>query len=69
MYFLDNDDDGHWYIVPKDKAAEWCKYLEEVYAYWENPSDFVREPEEPEGVVRIDGPHVVTFPDYVIEPF
>ena len=69
MFYLEQDNDAHWYIVPKEKMTEWRKYIEEIYAYWDNPSDFVREPDEPEGVVRIDGPHVVCIKDYVIEPF
>lgn len=26
-YFLDNDDDGHWYLVPHNQRAEWYSWL------------------------------------------
>ena len=27
-YFLDNDDSGHWYIVPLEKLSEWNEWVE-----------------------------------------
>lgn len=26
-YFLDQDDDGHWYVVPTDKRVQWEQWF------------------------------------------
>lgn len=26
-YFLDRDNEGHWYIIPSDKEKEWNKWF------------------------------------------
>jgi hypothetical protein len=29
-FYLDSDGDGHWYIVPLDRASDWETFLESV---------------------------------------
>jgi hypothetical protein len=28
-YFLDNDEDHHYYVIPADKKDEWEKYVDD----------------------------------------
>lgn len=30
-YFLDTDDDGHWYLIEAKHKQEWWDWLERVY--------------------------------------
>lgn len=54
-FFLDRDNDGHWYIVPvaiKDIWDDWCDLDSDDEAAWTVP----------EGVTRVPGnPRLVTF--------
>jgi hypothetical protein len=53
-YFLGQDDDGHWYVVPVDKRGEWEKWLARL-GYTEAA---------PEWVESVGGsPCLVTFID------
>lgn len=59
MYFLDNDNDGHWYIIPVRMRDEWITWLESV-----DDDDTL---EMPEGIVQLGGhPNLVEFHDYTI---
>lgn len=62
------DDDSHWYLVPADKREEAEKYFADIAAFWENEhdSDGVSgddEPQRPDYIKDIDGPHKLTFTD------
>jgi len=49
-FFLDSDDDGHWYLVPLDIKEEWIE--------WNN----LGTDEPPEGVQELGShPNVVSF--------
>jgi len=56
-FFLAQDNDGHWYLIPVDRRAEW--------EAWTNiPSDDERSWESPEWATAIGGsPSQVTFTD------
>jgi hypothetical protein len=55
-YFLAQDDDSHWYLVPEQNRAEW--------EAWRNlPSTDERTWEHPDFAKPIDGPHTLTFAD------
>lgn len=57
QFFLDTDDDGHWYVVPVDLRDVWEAFNEDPEAF-----DFC----VPEGVEEIGGaPNNVTFTDPV----
>ena len=50
-YFLDTDDDSHWYMIPADKREEWL--------IWH---DLPEVDEEPDFAVRLNGhPNFVEF--------
>jgi hypothetical protein len=49
-YFLDCDDDSHWYLVDASRRAEWEKWLNTPF-YFPQP-DFAEQ---------IDGPSRVEF--------
>lgn len=54
-YYLDNDDDGHWYVVPLEQRATFNEWLTKD------------EAETPPGVVAIGGPPSgVTFTDFTL---
>jgi hypothetical protein len=54
-YFLDRDEDGHWYLIPASHRVEWEDWLD---IDPDDPSGW----EEPEFVQRIGtGPCRVTF--------
>lgn len=60
-YFLDTDNNDHWYVVPVELKAEWD-------AWMDLPGDDERVCEAPEGIVRLEVSHtLVTFTDPVIE--
>lgn len=50
-FFLDQDDDCHWYIVAANKRHEWLNLPDDDEASWEPPT-FAR---------GIDGPNGVSF--------
>ena len=53
-YLLVNDDDGHWFIIPEEKATEFNAWLKMVYDdYYDG------EVSQPEWVKPIDGPHSI----------
>jgi hypothetical protein len=58
-YFLDSDDDGHWYVIPVERHEEWkawCDIDRDDEASWEVP-DFAH---------KLDGsPSLLTFSDWV----
>ena len=60
QFFLDCDNDGHWYVVPVKLRAEWEK--------WNNTPYNESEPEEPpHGVQSVGGsPALVTFTHPII---
>lgn len=60
-FFLDSDDDGHWYVVPKSKEDEWYKWLG-------IDRSLVVVEEAPEWVIEVGGaPSLVTFSNPVVE--
>lgn len=61
-FFLDQDDDGHWFIVPESIREEWDAWRELISSYGNGETnDF---PEMPEGVETLGGgPQHVTFTD------
>lgn len=55
-FFLAQDDDSHWYLVPEQNRAEWEAWTnisKDDPASWNVP-DFAKS---------IDGPHTLTFAD------
>lgn len=53
-YRLDSDDDGHWYIVPDDKHAEF-----DAYIFDPDMNEF------PEGIIPVNGhPSLITFENW-----
>lgn len=60
-YFLDQDGDGHWYIIPSNRRDDWLTWLE-------TSEDEEMGWEEPDYVVRLGGhPNTVEFTDYEIQ--
>lgn len=54
-YLLVNDDNGHWYIIPKEGKIEFDAWLNAVYdGDFDSPLY-----EQPEFVKEIDGPHSI----------
>ncbi len=48
-YLLDNDDDGHWYLMPEDEKEAFSAYVYEGE-------------DEPPGLIRLSGhPNNITF--------
>lgn len=60
-YYLDRDEDGHWFVLPVANQEEWERWLDGVYnAYNHDPL--------PEWVTEVNGsPTRVTFTDWKIE--
>lgn len=54
-FFLDNDNDGHWYIIPVDKISEWEE--------WSNLSEDNEDSwDTPDFAIPIGGsPTLITF--------
>lgn len=64
LYYLDQDDDGHWFVIPVDKKEEFDAYVEQYRAdkYPENELPL------PDGVMQLNGSYTrVTFENPVIE--
>ena len=60
-YFLDSDDDGHWYLVPCDRRAEW-------FEWHEIPSDDEPSWDVPEFAYRLNGsPNEVAFENPIVD--
>ncbi len=55
LYFIDNDNDTNWYLVPTSQRAAWEKWID-------NP-----ETDMPSGVTPIDSPSSITFPNWTVE--
>ena len=63
-FYLDQDDDSHWFLVPVDKKEEFSAYVEQFQSddYYDNELPL------PEGVEQIGGSYtLVTFENPVIE--
>lgn len=61
MFFIDNDHDGHWYIVPADRREEWLNWLEQ-------DEDEEASWTEPDFAIRLGGhPNLVEFSDYEVQ--
>jgi len=60
-YFLDKDDDGHWYVVPLCKSEEWDK--------WQDiDSDDEAKWKVPEFAIPIGGhPNRIAFKDWTFD--
>jgi hypothetical protein len=53
-YFLSQDGDCHWYLVPAENRDEW-------YQWKELPSDDERSWEPPAYAKAVDGPELMEF--------
>lgn len=65
-YFLDDDGDGHWYLIPEGMREQWEEFVKAIEAYWENRNwkENKAEPEEPLGVISLGcAPNGITFTD------
>ncbi len=58
-FFLDQDNDGHWYLVDASKRAEWAEWLE-------LPNDDARAWEGPKFARQIDRPQDIEFTEPLI---
>lgn len=59
-FFLDQDNDGHWFVVPVSKYVRWEEWLS-------LDSEDERAWDVPEYITPIDGgPQGVCFPSYEI---
>jgi hypothetical protein len=60
-YFLDQDNDGHWFIVDASKRAEWEAWkaldAEDVVA-WTPPTGIAEEVNSGPGVVTFEQPEI-----------
>jgi hypothetical protein len=57
-YFVDTDNDAHWYVVPDELRDVWNEWLD---LDDEDPDSW----DVPDGVVRIPGhPSLIVFPSY-----
>lgn len=55
-YYLDSDDDGHWYVVPLEQRRAFSRWLD------------CPDSDPPPGVVDIGGsPSMVIFPAFRLE--
>lgn len=61
MYFLSQDNSGHWYVVPFAKRSEWAE--------WNDlPEDDERAWDAPDWAAPVGGsPSLVVFDEYRIE--
>lgn len=53
-FYLDTDNDSHWYVVPYNKRHEWNEF---VQLDPDNPEAW----DVPEYATPIDNPHMLTF--------
>jgi hypothetical protein len=61
-YILCQDDDCNWYVVPKEKLIEFNEWADAMTAY--NPFRESFEPNLPECIRPIDGPHSIEIHSY-----
>ena len=60
-YYLDTDNDSHWYVIPVKRRAEWS-------AWCEIPSDDERAWGAPDFAVPVNGsPTLVTFEKFRLD--
>lgn len=55
MFFLDQDNDCHWYIVPVQYRDEWADWL-----------NGAAEDHPPVYATPVDGPHKVVFERWMV---
>lgn len=69
-YILTTDGDGHWYVVPVEKEAEFSLICDAIGEFWDsNPPRPMNEhpPEIPAYAVQVGGaPSRVEFTGYTI---
>lgn len=59
-FYIDNDDDGHWYIVPEEHREQWV--------VWRNlPCDDENSWDVPSFATQIDGVDQIIFNYYRIK--
>lgn len=54
-YFLDNDDNGHWYLIPAERREEWVRWSN---TGWDWEDDFA---DEANNWLINGGPSSITF--------
>jgi hypothetical protein len=68
MYCLIQDDDGHWFVIPKNKVHATQKYFAAIYKYWDDMPEDEEEPEQPDWLDEVGGSiSSVVFPSYEIQ--
>lgn len=56
------DDDGHHYVIPRDKEAEFESHMDATYKFWRELPEDEDPPTDPEWMDLIGGsPDLVTF--------
>lgn len=66
-HVLIQDDDGHWYVCPADKADEACRVLAAITAYWGGRDYDGDPPGTPEYLRPVGGsPSLVKFTGFRI---
>lgn len=65
-YCIDNDDDGHVYLVPVEKREEFNSWVKDMRDFWECCVEGDEEYDLPEGVVEY-GSHPNTIEFYLAE--
>lgn len=61
-YLLIEDNDCHWYLIPKNREGDFWDYLDMIENYDYNSDD--PYPQEPEWLKRVDGPQSITIHEY-----
>ncbi len=65
-YVIVDDGDGHGYVIPATRQAEFHKIVEAIGLYWDR-MDIGPAPEIPDWAVEIGGsPTLVEFEHYII---
>jgi hypothetical protein len=60
-FFIDQDHDCHWYIVPEEKKIEWEEWRnlpEDNESSWETP-DFAKCINGPTNIVMFTNPQII----------
>ena len=67
-YVLVEDDDGHWYVCPAEREAEFSAWEEAVRAYYDDEDEEGDgPPPEPDFLEKVGGaPSLVRFTGYRI---
>lgn len=55
-YYIDRDEDGHWYLIPVELEVDWMRYLE-MSEEWTSIVPL------PEGIRELDSYTTLTFTD------